>query len=157
VNGALTTALKDPDVEVRASAALALGWKGNLAAIPALTGALSDPGWQVVDASVTALGEIGISAIDGLVAAIRNPGTSMTVRYQIARAFSEMGRRAVPKLVAALSDPDPTVQKWAAVSLGTIGDQSAVGALKQLAGSADPDVRWVVEEQLRRLTSLAGT
>ncbi len=157
VNGPLMAALKDAEPEVRASAAAALGWKGNVEAVSALVSALSDSDWKVVDAAVAALGDVGVGAVDHLLAVIRNPAAGTTVSYQISRALSAVGRPAVPKLVAALSEPNPAVQKWAAVSLGEIGDQSAVAALKQLEASADPNVRWVVQEQLRRLTSLTGT
>jgi HEAT repeat protein len=157
VNGALMAALKDSEAEVRASAATALGWKGNVEAVPALVSALSDSNWRVVDAAVGALGDVGVGAVDRLLAVIRNPAENTTVSYQISRALSAVGRPAVPKLVAALSEPNPAVQKWVAVSLGEIGDQSAVEALKKLEASADPNVRWVAQEQLRRLTNLTGT
>jgi HEAT repeat protein len=139
---------------VRASAALALGWKGNVGAVPGLVDALSDPSWQVVDSSVTALGEIGLDVIDPLLAALRSPESSVTVRYQISRALAAIGRAAVPKLGDALSDPSPDVATWSAVALGEIGDPRAVPALRQLASEAGPDLSWVVEEQLRRLATL---
>ena len=157
VNGALIVALKDSDDGVRASAALALGWKGNAGAVPALIGSLSDSSWRVVDSAVSALGEIGLGATDTLLAVLRSPESSLTVRYQISRGLSAMGRGAVPRLIAALSDGSPSVQTWSAVALGELGDPRAVEALERLAKGADPDVQWVVQEQLRRLTSLTGT
>ncbi len=155
--GPLVAALKDPDAEVRASAALALGWKGNVAALGALVSALSDPSWQVVDSAVSALADIGLAGADRLLAVVGSPDTDPTVRYQISRALSGMGRPVVPKLTAALADPSPSVQTWSAVALGEIGDPSAAQALERLAETAEPDVRWVAQEQLRRLTSLTGT
>ena len=157
VNGALIVALSDSDDEVRASAALALGWKGNVGAVPALIGALSDSSWQVVDSAVSALGDIGLDAADRLLTVLRSPESDLTVRYQISRALSSMGRGAVPKLTAALSDGSPSVQMWSAVALGEIGDPEAAQALERLTASADPQVAWVAQEQLRRLTSLTGT
>ena len=159
VNGALTVALKDPDDEVRASAALALGWKGNVRAVPALVGSLSDSSWQVVDSAVSALGEIGLGATDTLLTVLRSPESGLTVRYQISRALSAMGRDAVPRLTAALSDSSASVQTWSAVALGEIGSASpeTVQELERLAETADPEVAWVAQEQLRRLASLAGT
>jgi HEAT repeat protein len=154
VNGPLTTALRDPDAEVRASAALALGWPGNIGVVPALVGALSDTSWQVVDAAVTALGDIGLHAIHPLLNVLRDPSSDLTVRYQISRAFAAIGRPAVPKLTVALRDSDPDVVTWCAVALGEIGDQRAVAPLQELADRADPDLRWVLEEQLRRLATL---
>jgi HEAT repeat protein len=68
-----------------------------------------------------------------------------------------MGRSVVPKLTAALTDPSPSVQTWSAVALGEIGDPSAVPALERLRDTARPEVRWVAQEQLRRLASMSGT
>jgi HEAT repeat protein len=159
VNGALMVALKDSDDAVRASAALALGWKGNVGAVSALTGSLSDSSWRVVDSSVSALGEIGLGATDTLLTVLRSPESSLTVRYQVSRALSAMGRDAVPKLTAALSDSSASVQTWSAVALGEIGSAplETVQELERLAETADPEVAWVAQEQLRRLASLAGT
>ncbi|MFB3879961.1 MAG: HEAT repeat domain-containing protein [Armatimonadota bacterium] len=157
VNGPLSAALKDSDPDVRASAARALGWSGNVAAVPPLVGALSDSSWVVVDSAVAALGSIGVPAVDPLLAMLRRPSGGLTVDYQIARGLAAMGRQAVPKLTAALSDQNPNVQKWSSVALGTIGDPRAVEGLKRLANTAGPDIRWVAQEQLRRLTSLTGS
>jgi HEAT repeat protein len=156
VNGPLMAALKDSDAQVRASAARALGWGGNVAAVPSLVAALPDKSWPVVDSSVGALGAIGIPAEGALLAVLQKPGEDLTVSYQIARALAAMGRPAVPKLIAALSDRSPSVQKWSAVALGAIGDPQAVEALQKLGSTAGPDVRWVVQEQLRRLTGMSG-
>ncbi len=154
VNGPLMAALGDPDAETRASAALALGWQGNVAAVPGLVVALSDSSWEVVDSAVTALGDIGLAAIDPLLAVLRSGESSVTVRYQVSRALAGMGRAAVPQLAEALFDPSSSVATWSAVALGEIADPRAVAPLRRLAEQADPDLRWVVEEQLRRLTTL---
>jgi len=157
VNAPLVAALGDPDAEVRSSAAEALGWEGNVAAVSPLVAALSDKSWQVVDSAVAALGAIGVSATDQLLGLLGKPGQDVTVSYQIARGLAAMGREAMPKLAAALSNPSPNVQKWSAVALGEIGDARAVESLQRLADTAGPDVRWVVQEQLRRLASMSGT
>lgn len=157
VNAPLTAALRDPDPEVRSSAAQALGWEANVAAVPSLVAVLSDRSWQVVDSAAAALGAIGVSAADQLLALLGKPGQDVTVSYQIARGLAAMGREAVPKLAGALTDADPSVQKWSAVALGEIGDPEAVPALQRLSDTAGPEVRWVAQEQLRRLTSMSGT
>lgn len=157
VNGPLMAALKDADPDVRSSSARGLGWEGNVAAVPALVGALSDSSWIVVDSAVSALGSIGVPAVDPLLAVLRNPSGGLTVDYQIARGLAAMGRQAVPRLTAALSDPSPNLQKWSAVALGEIGDPRAVEGLKRLANTAGPDIRWVAQEQLRRLAGMTGS
>jgi len=153
-NGPLIEALGDEDVSVRASAAQALGWRDNLAAVEPLGGVLEDDDWHVVDAAMEGLGEVGVGAIPKLLAVLAAPARETTVRYQVARALSAMGGQAVPELVHALARPEPEVQKWCAVALGGIGDARAVEPLRQLAESADSDVKWVAEEQIRALSRL---
>jgi HEAT repeat protein len=154
VTGALIAATADADDRVREPAALALGWSGNLAGVDALVKALRDRDWRVVDAAAKALGEIGPSSIGRLLTVAGAPGQDVTVAFQVSRAMSKMGARAVPQLISALSIPSPEVQKWSATALGAIGDQRAVPALKKLDQSATGDVKWVASEQLR---VLAGT
>lgn len=157
VNAPLIAALRDPDPEVRSSAAQALGWERNVAAVSSLVAVLSDKSWPVVDSAVAALGAIGVPAADQLLALLRKPGEDVTVSYQIARGLAAMGREAVPTLTGALTDASPSVQKWSAVALGEIGDPRAVPALQKLTDTAGPEVRWVAQEQLRRLASMSGT
>jgi len=153
----VAAALGDPDREVRAAAALALGWEGNLDGVAPLVAVLPDPSWQVVDAAVEALGQIGPDAIGRLQNVLRDPGQSVTVRYQVARAFDAMGRPAVDELVAALSQPDPELQRWSAVALGLIGSTQprVIEALEQLEETGSGDLKWVASEQLRRLRRIS--
>jgi HEAT repeat protein len=159
LNAPLEAALQDPDSEVRASAALALGWPANTPAVGALVAVATDPAWRVVDAAVKALGNIGTPAIGPLLAVLAKGGGEQqaTLHYQIARAFMALGREAVPTLISALGDPSPEVQKWAAVALGGIRDQRAVAPLEKLAKSASGDLKWVAEDQLRVLAGTAGS
>jgi HEAT repeat protein len=159
LNPPLTAAVRDPDSEVRASAATALGWEGNLQGVRPLVGALNDPEWRVVEAAVSALGNIGPKAMPELMSVIATASgeAGTTLCYEISLAFSAMGSRAVRPLIAALSNPNPQVQKWAAVALGDIRDLSAVGPLKQLAARSRGDLKWVAQEQLRLLTGATGS
>jgi HEAT repeat protein len=150
-NGALVAALSDPDASVRAPAARALGWSGNVSAVGALVGALKDKDWRVVDSAAIALGDIGTDAI-GPLAAVLASSQDEKLGYQISRAMFNMGLPAVPALITALGNPSPTVQMWVATALGGINDQRAVPALQKLGAAAGPQVKWVVEEQLRVLT-----
>jgi hypothetical protein len=158
VNGALAVSVRNTgeDPEVRASAALGLGWKDNLDGVPPLVDALSVSDWRVVDAAVEALGEIGVSAIQMLQNVVRDPARSLTVRYQVARALAAMGRPAVDQLLAALARPDPEVQKWSAVALGQIGlaQPRVIDALEEMERSGAGDLKWVAGEQLRRLKGI---
>ena len=61
----------------------------------------------------------------------------------VLRALPQIGKPAVNPLVAALSVPDATVQRFAAEALGRIGYPNAMGYLKRLSGDekANPAVR----------------
>ncbi|GAG12514.1 unnamed protein product, partial [marine sediment metagenome] len=121
--------------------------------------ALSDPSWEVVDAAVEALGEVGVRAIGRLQNVLRDPAQSLTVRYQVARAVAGMGHPAITALVAALSEPNPEVRKWSAVALGEIGfpDAAVIEALESLERTSEGDLNWVVQEQLRRLRRITSS
>jgi HEAT repeat protein len=153
----LVAALGDSDREVRASAALGLGWKGNLAAIAPLIAALYDADWRVVDAAVEALSAVGVDALDRLLVALGDPSHSRTAHYQMARALGAMGTPAVPGLIAALPAARPDVQTWTVIALGDIGDQRAADALRELRRTASSDLKWVIDEQLRSLSRVAGS
>jgi len=156
LNPVLSAALKDPDPDVRASAARALGSPGNTAAIAPLTAALSDPEWRVVDAAVDGLSSLGVAAVPAVLGIVTDPAADTTARYQVSRALALMGRGALPALVAALSSPQPEIQRWAAISLGEIGDPRAVEPLQALEDRAAGELRWVAQEQLRILAGTTG-
>ncbi|UCC68241.1 MAG: HEAT repeat domain-containing protein, partial [Armatimonadota bacterium] len=160
VTTALASTVRDriEDAEVRASAALALGWKDNLAGVAPLVDALSASDWRVVDAAVEALGDIGVNAIGRLQNVLRDPAQDLTVRYQVARALAAMGRPAVDELLAALARPAPEVQKWSAIALGQIGlaQPRVIEALEELERTGRGDLKWVAGEQLRRLRRISA-
>jgi len=60
----------------------------------------------------------------------------------------EIGRRALPQLLSALSDTDADVRAGAAVALGKIGDASAVGPIIPLLEDKDLAVRCRAAEAL---------
>lgn len=159
VNQALSETVRSAseDAEVRASAALGLGWKNNLEGISPLVDALSAPDWRVVDAAVEALGDIGVNAIQRLQNVVRDPARSLTVRYQVARALASMGQPAVDDLLAALKRPDPEVQKWSAIALGQIGlaQPRIIEGLEELERTGAGDLKWVASEQLRLLRGIS--
>jgi HEAT repeat protein len=76
----LVAVLKDPLAEIRAAAALALGWPGNREAVPALRERVETPG-EVIDvkaAAVHSLGRIGDPSVRALVVtATQNPDASI--------------------------------------------------------------------------------
>lgn len=143
---ALASALSDSFMDVRVSAAIALGDCGHTAgsSVPALQKALSDQEREVKRAAALALGRIGKPALPALKQALA--GNDPYVRKYAARAFGDMGKEAagaVDDLVKALSDRNAEVRREAVWSLALIGasDKPAASALKK-AGQNDSD--WVV-------------
>ena len=68
--------------------------------------------------------------------------------------MTRMGELAVPELVAATKNPNPSVQTWAAISLGQTeskkpGVQEALAPLK---ASTNPHVQFAATEALNRLS-----
>jgi HEAT repeat protein len=103
---ALKKSLKDPDPEVRRNAALALGNMGDAEVLPLLRKALAEEG--LIDRQKAAL-------------TLKNLGPK--------------AEPAIPDLIQALQDPDPTLNVNAALALGSIGAaaRTAVDALVQVA------------------------
>jgi HEAT repeat protein len=101
---------EDSDDEVRAAAIEILGGLGPRA-FDAVWGARDDPSMRVVEAAVSALGEIGqTEAVPWLI-------------------------EAVP------THQEPLVREAAVAALGAIGDQSALPTLLQAARSGKPQIR----------------
>ena len=79
------------------------------------------------------------SAVDGLIAALRDADTG--VRSQAAAALGRLGsRRSVPALIEAMKDA-PEVRRSAAKALGQIGDRAALPVLTAALQDDDPKVR----------------
>jgi HEAT repeat protein len=146
---ALVAALHDPDVKVRAAAASALGWEDNAAAVPPLLAAFDDPDWRVADAAVRALAAVGQPAVEPLISMFGNP---QPVKERFASdALAQMSRAPVARLLQATRSESAAVREWAAVTLGKIGDTSAVARLREMAATAQGDERWAAQQALRRL------
>ncbi len=94
--------LDDPKIEVRQSAAYALGDTQHPAAIPFLIEALHDSVWWFErDQAVT----------------------------DLLTAIEKMGPAVVLPLIEALADKEPTVRKFSAITLGKVGDPRAIDEL----------------------------
>jgi 3-methyladenine DNA glycosylase AlkC len=142
----LIQALEDEELEVRRSAALALGEMGPAAvdAVPALIRALEDENVFVRRDAADALGDIGPGAVEAVPALIQalgdeNDYVRMAARY----ALRNIGPEAVPVLIEALGDENSKVRLCAADALGAIGPEAkeAVPALIQALGDEEVYVR----------------
>jgi HEAT repeat protein len=134
--GPLAVALRDCDPRVRGEAARSLGALDSPQAVPSLIAALqtdTDAGTRM--AAAYALGLIGDArAIDPLLAKLADTSEDPRVRGFVAEAFTcHQERRAVPHLIAVLSDSSAEVRFWAAFALGQLGDPAALSALERLA------------------------
>ena len=142
----LLAATTSTDPEVRRMAVTSLQGLGGEAVAPFVQ-ALKDQNADVRHAAATALGRIGLGAIDAipqLIAAIQD--ADERVRASAAFSLSTFGRHAfeaVPALQKALSDTSAAVRSRAAFTLGQVGPAAkrAVKELARLVSDSDPMVR----------------
>lgn len=134
------------DLEVRRSAAIALGRIGDANAAPALINALSDES-LAIDAA-NALGQIGDPrAVDGLLKLIGDSDASTrqaAVSALNSLALPSMSERIIP----LLHDSDSNVRESAVKIAGYFGYRKAGDALIDLSRDPDERVRTAVIEHL---------
>lgn len=138
----LIEALNDPLPSVRMQAAKALGRVGNPAAVPPLLNALRGSDEQVGSQIFSALVRLDRAAVPALMEA--STSNTAWVRWQCMRALGAIhDRRALPVLVAALSDSDHSVAWMGAKGLVHFGRLS-VEPMLQLLMKAEVSP-WLVE------------
>ena len=116
----LIEALNDPLPSIRMQAAKALGRVRDPAAVPALLNALRGSDEQVGSQIFSALVRLDRAAVPALMEA--SASNTAWVRWQCMRALGAIhDRRALPVLVAALSDSDHSVAWMGAKSLVHFG------------------------------------
>lgn len=117
----LIRGLADPDDEVRAKSATALGRLGDRRALSyLLEHLLSDPAPFVRVRIACTLGQFGgPEVVDRLVRALGDP--AWWVRMRSVEALEQIGAVAEGPLLVALDDPDPEIRIRAAVSLERLG------------------------------------
>jgi len=142
----LIAQLTAEDLEVRRSAAVALGRIGDSTATPALINALDDES-LAIDAA-NALGQIGDpQAADGLLNLIGNSDAS--VRQAAVSALNSLALPAMSKrIIPLLHDSDPNVRESAVKIAGYFGYRDAAGALIDLTGDSNERVRCAAIEHL---------
>jgi hypothetical protein len=147
ITGAVT-ALKSPNSNLKAAAAVVLGRIGPDArdAVPALIELLGDEDLSVRELATVVLGRIGPDARDAVPALIKLLGDEDgEVRRQTAEALVHIGRGSrdlVAELIQFLRDEDRDIRQPAATVLGQIGPvaRGAVLALAKLLGDEDLSV-----------------
>jgi hypothetical protein len=183
----LLAALADTRYNCQAWAAMGCAATGVRDAVPQLISLLDHPQWMVVDESVKALGRLGdASVVPALrplladdvdwvrlraaeaLAEIGGPEALDALWYEfehrrfprighIASALAEFAPEVIPRLTAAAADPDPDRRYWAAVALGSTGDERVTPTLERLeaedrgATVFDGEVRAAAKKALRTL------
>jgi len=154
---ALRTLKQDLDASVRRAAARAAGdialrnaaARGSI--LPALASALmQDREAGVADTAAVQLARIGAPAIPALTTLLANP--EETIAFRSSNALARIGRPAVPSLLSLATPGDPAA-RWAAITLGRIGDPRAGTVLRRLRNASDPDVAYVAATALSQLAA----
>jgi len=137
----LFRSLQDPDWQVRAEAADALGCMGEPRAAGWLIVRLRDQDRFVQFRAAQALRAVACDENrETLARALTLP--HQKYGFDIAVALAKLGdERALGPLTNAVSDVDRDVRRRAAEALGLSGQHSATNALNVLLADADPDVR----------------
>ncbi len=144
----LIKALSDPKVEVRQSAADALGELKAEPAVDALAARYNDAEPTVVLAAVKALAAIGTeSTTTPLIAALKLDQAAARETAAVALGMLKAAA-AVEPLAEALGDSEEAVQCAAATSLGQIGDEAASKPLVQKLSSGSDALRLACAEAL---------
>jgi HEAT repeat protein len=142
----LMAQLTAEDLEVRRSAAVALGRIGDSNATPALVNVLSDE--SLASDAAHALGQIGDPrAIDGLLNLLGSEDAS--IREAAVSALNSLASPPNSKrIIPLLHDPDPNVRESAVKIAGYFGYAEATGALLDLSRDSSERVRWAAIEHL---------
>ncbi|MEU7870909.1 HEAT repeat domain-containing protein [Dactylosporangium sp. NPDC049140] len=183
----LLEALDDTRYNCQAWAAMGCAAMGVREAVPRLVELLDDRQWKVVEESLRALGRLGdASTVPALrplladevdwvrlrsaeaLADIGGPEALEALWYEfehrrfprigpIASALAAFAPEVIPRLIAAADDPDPNRRYWAAVALGSTGDERVAATLERLqaedrgATVFDGEVRAAAKKALRTL------
>lgn len=142
----LMAQLSAEDLEVRRSAAVALGRIGDSRATAALVNALGDKS-LAIDA-VTALGQIGDpNAVDGLLKLIGSEDASLR-QAAVSALNSVMPPSMSERIIPLLHDLDPNVRESAVKIAGYFGYPNAADALVELSRDEVERVRCAAIEHL---------
>ncbi len=113
-----------------------------------LLAALRDPDGAVAATARAGLVTIGEPVVPSLVALLANADD--TLAYYASQALAQIGTPAVPALLN-LAQPGKAGARWAAITLGGIGDPRAAAPLESLAKSPDPDTANAAATALARV------
>jgi HEAT repeat protein len=115
----------------RKEAAIGLGELGDDTVVPALAPLLSDPADWMREAAAEALAKIGTDAALAALWDAFDHRRFQRIGY-LSSALAEFTPEVLPRLLAAAGSDDPDTRYWAAVALGSTGDDRAVETLERL-------------------------
>ncbi|WP_330182067.1 HEAT repeat domain-containing protein [Nocardia sp. NBC_01503] len=127
----LVAMLNHPQEMAREQAVIALGILGDESIVPALTPILRDPIQGMRERTAEALGDIGGDAALAALWEEFQHRRYYRIGY-IASALSTFTPDIIPRLCEAARGDDPDQRYWAAVALGSTGDNQAVPTLEHL-------------------------
>ena len=173
--------MHDSDWVVRREAVVTLGEMADERCVEPLARALRDGDWQVREAAVEAVAEVGPPAVDMLIRYVRDWESRKYVlralgkindervlepllsylksdefKDDATRALVALGSPAVPKLIEALASGEDFVKKQAILALGDIADPQAVDPLIALLQDDDWMVRLTSASSLEKIGDLRG-
>lgn len=158
----LLAALADTRYNCQAWAAMGCAALGIRTAVPGLLALLDNPQWIAREQAVIGLGELGDdTVVAALAPLLRDPAPWMRQRAadalskiggdaalaalwdefehrrfdrigHIASALALFAPQVIPRLREAATDEDPNRRYWAAVALGSTGDEGVVDTLERL-------------------------
>lgn len=144
------TLTDDPDPEVRAEAAEALGAAGARV-VDLLLRAGDDSEARVVEAVITALGRVGDARAVGWLIETARGAAETLVREAAVAALGEIGEeRAVPVLLELLKEGPPQVRRRAVVALTVFDDPRVEPAIAAARLDRNPMVKEAAEMVLGR-------
>ena len=142
----LVTLLNHPQWIVRGETVTALGRLGDASVVPALRPLLGDEADWMRQRAADALARIGgDAALDALWYEFEHRRFPR-IGY-LASTLALFTPEVLPRLLAAAESPDPDQRYWAAVALGSTGDERAIPVLERLM--ADDRGTTVFDGQVR--------
>lgn len=142
---AIESLASDPDATVRAEAAEILGAAGQ-AALTNVLAAIDDDSELVVEAAVTALGEIAApSTVVQLIDLARGHDDKLVREAAIAALGSIADARALPLLLEAAEEGPPQIRRRAIVALSVFKGAKVDATLRAALEDRNPMVREAAE------------
>jgi HEAT repeat protein len=149
---ALGDALRDPEKDVRQSAALALGILGGRGQVPALVTALNDVDAGVRGAAATAIGKVGRPEEGkALIPVLADENAS--VRKRVLYAIGTLRIREAGPAVRQLYDANRRKESAVKIleTLSRIGDPAQADLFRELVQDPDPEKKRLAVEGLGRI------